>query len=112
MILVVKNFNALISEGSLFIYTACNWCLCKSNVKGVKESDYSDISILVNTGVLSFDNQCYICLTCHKSSKKILGHVSQLPIFFFFFLEEATKDISTLNILEKELIYQRLLLKK
>ena len=74
-----------ISEGPTFICVACNRNLHKSNVKRAKENDYLDIFLLVNTGIVSFDNQCYICLTCHKSLKKL----------------------STPNILEKELICQQ-----
>ena len=106
----IEKFNALISEGPTFICVTCNRCLYKSNVKRVKENDYSDIFLLVNAGVVSFDNQCYICLTCHKSlKKKTPCHVKQLPTIC---LEEVPKDKSTLNILKKELICQRLLFKK
>ena len=100
------EFNAL--KGQSFTCVAFSRCLCKSNVKRVKENDYSDIFLLVNTGIVSFDNQCYICLTCHRSLKK-----STLPyqaVANNLLLKEVPKDISTLNILE--LICQRLLFKK
>ena len=111
LILAEKSFNAFISEGSMFIYAACNWYFYKSNVKRVKENDYSNIFILVNTDVLSFDNQCYICLTCPKSLKKKNLQCHAAANIFIIFEEKVKKDISTLNILEKELTYQRLLLK-
>ena len=106
----IEKLNALISEGPTFICVVCNRCLYKSNVKRVKENNYNDIFLLGNTGVVSFDKQCYICLTCHNSLKKTT--MPYQAVANNFFLEGFPKDISTLNILEKELICQRLLLKK
>ena len=36
-----------------------------SNVKRVKENDYSDIFLLVNTSVVSFDNQFYMFINIY-----------------------------------------------
>ena len=66
----IEKLNALISAGPTFTCVACNRCFYKANVKRVKENDYSDIFILVNTGAVNFNNQFYICLICHKSLKE------------------------------------------
>ena len=79
----IEKFNALISEGPTLIYVACNQCLYKSNVKRAKKNDYSDTFLLLNTGVVSFDKRCYICLTCHKSLKKHLAMSSSCQQFVF-----------------------------
>ena len=81
--------------------------LHRMNVTKVNEKDCSDLILSVNTGVTSSDKEYYICLTCHKSLKK--NNFTCQSVSNNLFLAEIPKEISAINILEKEFICQRLL---
>ena len=95
---------------------ACNRCFYKSNEKGVKDSHYIDIDLLVNTSVVNFDRQFCICLNYHKIFKKQQQQQQQKKqlscqvVANNLFLEEVPKHVSILNTLEKEIICYHILM--
>ena len=66
----IANFKALISKGPTFFFAVCNRCLHRTNFKKVNKKIYSDLFLSVYTGIVSFDKDYYIRLTCHKSLQK------------------------------------------
>ena len=110
MLIKLLNLKRLFLKDLFFICVACSRCLYKTNVKKGNEKDYSDLFLSVNTGLISCDKEYDICFTCQNSLKK--NNIRCQSVVNNLLQSEIPKEISALNILEKVLIGQRLLLKK
>ena len=64
----LKLLRDKIQIGPVYICVICNRSLYKKTVKGFIRNKYAaDIIDKLDTGVLSFDGDKYVCLTCSKS---------------------------------------------
>ena len=107
----VERFLKAIRSGSVLFCVVCNRCSYKSNaVLFDKEKCNIDKIREKITDVRSFDNNFYICKTCHIKMKE-----SQFPchaVYNKLFVDDIPEKIPCLNQLELFLICNRFLFKK
>ena len=64
----IGKFLALIEQGPYYIRTVCHRLLYRKSVVALSLIAYELRHII--TDILSFDNEKYICKTCHNKLKK------------------------------------------
>ena len=102
----VERFLKAIRSGPVYFCVVCNRCLYKSNVVlFVKEKYNIDKTREKITDVRSFDNNFYICKTCHSKMKK--SQVQCQAVYNKLFVDDIPEEISCLNQLELFLICKR-----
>ena len=106
----VEEFRQTIKNGPYYICVICNRCLYKRSVRVFDESKYQVSNDLMASRIESFDNNEYICETCHSKLKK--GHTPCQAVFNKLEIFELPNELSDLRNLEKVLIAKRLLFKK
>ena len=107
----VERFLKAIRSGPLYFCVVYNRCLYKSNVVLFNKEKYNLDNIREKiTDVKGFDNNFYICKTCHIKMKK--SQVSCQAVFNKLFVVHIPEEKSCLNRLELFLICKRFLFKK
>ena len=107
----VQHFKELIQNGPYYICVCCNRCLYKRSVVLFKEEKYSvDTEEIICDVIPSYDDNVYICLTCHRKILKketpCQSVTNKLQLFDF---RDHLKNIGKL---ERILITQRILFRK
>ena len=98
-------------SGPIYFCVVCKRCLYKSNVVLFDKEKFNIGKIREKiTDVRSFDNNFYICKTCHIKMKK--SQVPCQPVYNKLFVDDIPTEISCLNQLELFLICKRFLFKK
>ena len=107
----IEMFKKLIREGPLYVCVCCNRCLYRQSVIFFSEDRYSNIyHILQSDIVKSFDNQIYICLTCHK--KMLKKEIPCQSVSNKLELYSFPTELNDIRKLERILISQRILFSK
>ena len=75
-----KVIKEPINSGSYYKCVVCNNCLYSRSVGTFKRDNLSAFFDKVVSGVLSFDGNFHICMTCAKKLKKMLFLVKQFII--------------------------------
>jgi len=103
----VQIFKNIIKEGPFYICVCCNRCLYKRSVNIFKEEKYTFNTHELCELIPSFDNNLYVCLTCHnKFRKKEIPCQSISNKLQLFDFPDKLKDIGKL---ERILLSQRIL---
>ena len=75
-----KVIKEPINSGSYYKCVVCNNCLYRRSAGTFKRDNLSAFFHKVFSGVLSFDGNFHICMTCGKKLKKMLFLVKQFII--------------------------------
>ena len=103
----VKQFLSSITEGPYYVSTCCNRMLYR---KTVRKFQYSAYPRDIFTGIMSFDNVKYICVTCHLKAKK--GQIPCQAVCNKIDIDEIPSELEALRKLESVLVAQRLVFKR
>ena len=98
----VNKFLTDIEAGPYYIYKSCNRMLCRKSVRKFHRDAYS---IDIFTDALSFDNERYICNTCH--SKLIKGKIPCQAVCNKLQMDQAPPELEQLRKFEFILVAQR-----
>ena len=107
-----ERFLKAVRSGPVHFCVICNRCLYKSNVVLFDKKKYNidKIRKKKKTDLRSFDNNFYICKTCHIKIKK--AQVPCQAVYNKLFVDDVPEEISFLNQLGLFLECERILLKK
>ena len=103
----VNKFLTDIEAGPYYICKSCNRMLYRKSVRKFQRNTYS---IDIFTDVPSFDNEQYICNTCH--SKLIKGKIPCQAVYNKLQMDQAPPELEELRKLESILVAQRLVSQK
>ena len=103
----VNEFLTDIEAGPYYICKSCNRMLYRKSVRKFHRDAYS---IDIFTDVPSFDNEQYICNTCH--SKLIKGKIPCQAVYNKLQMDQAPPELEELRKLESILVAQKLLFQK
>ena len=106
-VLNVNKFLTDIETGPYYICKSCNRMLYRKSVRKFHRDAYS---IDIFTDVPSFDNEQYICNTCH--SKLIKGKIPCQVVYNKLQMDQAPPELQELRKLECILVAQRLVFQK
>ena len=103
----VNKFLTDIEAGPYYICKSCNRMLYRKSVRKFQTNTYS---IDIFTDVPSFDNEQYICNTCH--SKLIKGKIPCQAVYNKLQMDQVPLELEELRKLESILVVQRLVFQK
>ena len=104
----LSQFHNKIKEGPYFICSVCNRILYRKSVLKVSKIKYGIQHVF--TGQIYFDNNEYICRTCHF--KVLKGKVPCQAVCNNLYLDEIPPELDLLEKLEQILIAQRIIFEK
>ena len=104
----IAKFQALIEQGTYYICTVCHRLLYRKSVVTLNLLAYELRHII--TDILSFDNEKYICKTCHNKLKK--NKISCQAVCNKLQVLDVPEELKVLNKLETILIARRLCFQK
>ena len=103
----VNKFLTDIEAGPYYICKSCNRMLYRKSVRKFHRDTYSVDNF---TDVPSFDNEQYICNTCH--SKLMKGKIPCQAVYNKLQMDQAPPELEELRKLESILVAQRLVFQK
>ena len=103
----VNKFLTDIEAGPYYICKSCNRMLYRKSVRKFHRDTYS---VDIFTDVPSFDNEQYICNTCH--SKLMKGKIPCQAVYNKLQMDQAPPELEELRKLESILVAQRLVFQK
>ena len=103
----VKAFLDSINHRPFYICTCCNRMLDRKTVRKFHSGAYA---LDIFTSKRSFDNQQYICNTCHSKVKK--GKTPCQEVCNKLVIDEVPSELESLRKLESVLIAQRIVFQK
>ena len=107
----ISQFCQKIKQGPYYVCTVCHRMLYRKSVLIFKKQKYVNCNIQnIFTDKLSFDNEEYICKTCH--SKIIKGKVPCQALYNDMFIDDIPTELPSLEKLEQILIVQRIVFEK
>ena len=103
----IKRFLSSITEGPYYVCTCCNRMLYR---KTVQKFQYSSYPRDIFTRITSFDNEEYICRTCHLKARK--GQIPCQAVCNKLQIDDMPSELEALRKLESVLVAQRLVFQK
>ena len=105
----IQQFNVAVRDGPYYICNVCNRLLYRKSVIELKTEKYSS-KLCLFTNVLSFDENVYICHTCHRSIKK--NKTPCQAVDNNLAVDDVPPELASLEKLEQVLISQRIVFEK
>ena len=106
----INTFRCKIKQGPYYICSVCNRLLYKKSVMLLNQSKYTNVPKSLFTDTKSFDDQQYICKTCH--SKVLKGIIPCQAVCNNMYVKDILAELASLEKLEQILIAQRIVFEK
>ena len=85
---MITRFKKLIIDGPSYICVVCNRCLYERSVIKFQEGQFKHLILDMYTGVVSFDEERYICKTCAREIR-----TKHAPCQVFISNDKSTKYV-------------------